>query len=91
MHSKSYSTWVCLCVCLSVTQHLTYRMFICSTNDTTYLKGNEGQKIYGIFSVTTAFVSYGAKQELRAEINAGLPQPDSCSFSRWRYQNQYVG
>ena len=28
------------------------------TNDTTYLTGNEGQKICGIFSETAPFVSY---------------------------------
>ena len=36
-------------VCVS-TQHLTYRMFIRPTNDPTYLTGNEGQKICGVFS-----------------------------------------
>ena len=38
---------VCLSVCLSVsvTQHLTSPMFVRLTNDTTYLTGNEGQKI----------------------------------------------
>ena len=40
---------VCVCVCVSVTQHLTYRMFIRPTNDTTYLTGNKGQKICGVF------------------------------------------
>ena len=41
---------VCLSVYLSVTQHLASQMFICSTNDTTYLTGNEGQKVCGVFS-----------------------------------------
>ena len=41
-------------------------MFIHPTNDTTYLTGNDGQKICGIFSVTTAFMSYGMKQELKS-------------------------
>ena len=39
-----------VCVCVSVAQHLTYRMFIRPTNDTTYLTGNEDQNIYGVFS-----------------------------------------
>ena len=37
---------VCLCVCVSVIQNLTYR----PTNDTTYLTGNEGQKNCAVFS-----------------------------------------
>ena len=41
---------VCLSVCLSVTQHLTSPMFVRLTNDTTYLMGNEGQKICAVFS-----------------------------------------
>ena len=36
-------------VCLSVTQHLTSPMFVRLTNDTTYLTGNEGQKICAVF------------------------------------------
>ena len=39
-----------LSVCLSVTQHLTSRMFVRLTNDTTYLTGNEGQNYCAIFS-----------------------------------------
>ena len=31
-------------VCLSVTLHLTSRVFVGLTKDTTYLTGNEGQK-----------------------------------------------
>ena len=50
MRSEGYGSWVCLRVCVSVTQHLTYRMFIRPTNDTTYLTGNEDQKMCGVFS-----------------------------------------
>ena len=32
-------------VCLSVTLHLTSRVFVRLTKDTTYLTGNEGQKV----------------------------------------------
>ena len=39
-----------VCVCLSVTQHLTFPMFVCLTNDTTYLTGNEGQKFCAVLS-----------------------------------------
>ena len=42
--------FVCVSVCLSVTQHLASRMFIRPTNDMTYLAGDEGQKFCGVFS-----------------------------------------
>ena len=43
---------VCLsaCVCVSVTLHLTSRVFVRLTNDMTYLTGNEGQKFRAVFS-----------------------------------------
>ena len=48
---SGYINIICgLCVCLSVTLHLTSRMFVRLTNDTTYLKGNEGQNIRTVFS-----------------------------------------
>ena len=59
---KSRRPLVCLSVCVSVIQNLTNR----PTNDTTYLTGNEGQNICGIFSETAAFVSYGVKQKLKS-------------------------
>ena len=37
-------------VCLSVTLHLTSRVFVRLTKDTTYLTGNEGQKFCAVFS-----------------------------------------
>ena len=41
----------CSCpVCLSVTLNLTSRVFVRLTKDTTYLTGNEGQKIFAVFS-----------------------------------------
>ena len=39
-----------VCVCLSVTLHLTSRMFVRLTKDTAYLTGNEGQKFRTVFS-----------------------------------------
>ena len=48
--ARGYGSWVCVCVCLSVTQHLASRMFIRPTNDMTYLTGDEGQKCCGVFS-----------------------------------------
>ena len=65
---------VCLSVCVSVIQNLTYR----PTNDTTYLTGNEGQNICGIFSETAAFVSYGVKQKLKSRY----------ANERWAYLDQ---
>ena len=47
--------WVCVCVCLSVTLHLTSRMFVRLTNDATYLTGNEGQKFRTVFSLLERF------------------------------------
>ena len=43
---RGYGSWVGL----SVTQHLTFPMFVCLTNDTTYLMGNEGQKFRAVLS-----------------------------------------
>ena len=37
-------------VCLSVTLHLTSPVLFRLTNDTTYLTGNEGQNLCGVFS-----------------------------------------
>ena len=48
---------VCLCVCLSVTLHLTSRVFVRLTKDTTYLTGNEGQKFRMVFSETAPLQS----------------------------------
>ena len=39
-----------VCVCVSVTQHLTSPMFVRLTNDTTYLTGNEGQNFRAVLS-----------------------------------------
>ena len=44
------SVSVSVCLCLSVTQHLTSRTFIRLTNDMTYLTGDEGQILCGVFS-----------------------------------------
>ena len=45
---EGYGSWVCVCV--SVTLHLTSRMSVRLINDTTYLTGNEGQKYRAVFS-----------------------------------------
>ena len=51
-------------VCLSVTQHLTSPVFVRLTNDTTYLTGNEGQKICAVFSENAPLQSYGVKKPI---------------------------
>ena len=43
---------VCVCVCLSVKSHLTSKAFVHPENTVTYLAGNGGQKICGVFSET---------------------------------------
>ena len=35
---------VCVSVCVSVTQHLTFHVIIRATNDTTFLAADEGRK-----------------------------------------------
>ena len=75
---------VCLCIAI---QHFTYS----STNDATYLTGNEGQKICGIFSVTTVFVSYGVKHGLKSRSQMTTALTRFLLLSRWRCQKQHVG
>ena len=48
------SVCVCVCVCVCESQSvcllLTFPKFVCLTNDTTYLTGNEGQKFRAVLS-----------------------------------------
>ena len=67
MRSEGYSSWVCLCVCLSVKSHLTYGASVRPENAVTYSAGNEGQKICGDLPETTAFKSYAAKHERKSQ------------------------
>ena len=68
MRSEGYSTWVCVCVCLSVKSHLTSRMSNRAINERAYSVACERQKICGDLPKTTAFKSYAAKHEF-----TGLP------------------
>ena len=43
---------VCVCVCLSVKQHLTYGASVRPENAVTYSAGNEGKTFCGVFSET---------------------------------------
>ena len=56
---QCFTSWVCVsvCVCLSVTLHLTSRVFVRLTKDMTYLTGNEGQNVRTIFSETAPLQS----------------------------------
>ena len=48
MRSEGYCSWsVCVCVCLSVKQHLTYGASVRPENAVTYSAGNEGKKFVG--------------------------------------------
>ena len=67
MRSEGYSSWVCLCVCLSVESHLTYGASVRPENAVTYSAGNEGQNICGDFPETTVFKSYAAKHERKSQ------------------------
>ena len=60
---ESYSSWVCLCVCLSVKSHLTYGVSVRPENAVTYSAGNEGQQICGDLLEMTAFKSYAVKHD----------------------------
>ena len=51
-------------VCVSVTLHLTSRVFVRLTKDTTYLTGNEGQIFRTVFSETAPLQSYSGKKQI---------------------------
>ena len=67
----------CVCVCLSVTRHLTSPVFFRLTNDTTYLTGNEGQKIYAVFSDNAPLQS----EKAYMQIHNGLQRSDRSACS----------
>ena len=81
MRSEGYSSWVCLCVCLSVKSHLTYGASVRPENAVTYSAGNEGQKICGDLPETSAFKSYAAKHERKSQYANFSDLPD-VSFLR---------
>ena len=74
MRSEGYSTWVCVCVCLSVKSNLTSRMSNRAIKEHAYLVAYERQKICGDLPETTAFKSYAAKHERKSQY-ANLPVP----------------
>ena len=51
---------VCLCVCLSVKSHLTLEASLCPENAVMYSAGNEGQKVFGVFSETAPLLRSSA-------------------------------
>ena len=72
MRSEGYSSWVCLClsvsVCVSVFKsHLTSQMSNRAINEHAYLVAYERQKICGDFPEMTAFKSYAAKHERKSQ------------------------
>ena len=80
MRSEGYSTWVCVCVCLSVKPHLTLRMSNRAINEHAYLVAYERQKICGDLPETTAFKRYAAKHERKSQY-ANLPAYPRSAFS----------
>ena len=60
-------TVVVVCVCQSVTRHLTSRAINRSTNNSTYSASGIGRKIGGVFSETVAFGSYSVKDGRKSQ------------------------
>ena len=58
VHAQRWLQQLCLCVCVSVKSHLTYRACVRHENAVTYSGGNEGQNICGDLPDMTAFKSY---------------------------------
>ena len=67
MRSEGYSSWVCLCVCLSVKSHLTSRMSNRAIKEHAYLVAYKRQNICGDLPETIAFKSYAAKHERKSQ------------------------
>ena len=67
MREGYFSCFVCVCVCVSVIQHLTSGASVRLENAVAYSMGNEGQKIYWDFFEIAAFVSYGVKHERKSQ------------------------
>ena len=83
MRSEGYSSWVCLCVCLSVKSHLTSQMRYRAIKEHAYLVAYKRQKICGDLSETTTFKSYAAKHERKSQY-ANLPAYPRSAFSTRR-------
>ena len=66
-----------VCVCLSVTLHLTSRVFVRLTKDMTYLTGNEGQKFRTVFSETAPL----EREKGNMQIHNGLVHPHALRTS----------
>ena len=86
MRSEGYSTWVCLCVCVSVKSHLTYRASVRPENAVTYSAGDEGRKFCGDLPETTAFKSCAAKHEPKSQY-ANYSDLPAVSFLRSTQQS----
>ena len=67
MRSKGYCSWSCLCVRVSVTQHLTAQISDCAINKHTYSVAYDCQNSVGDFSETTAFKRYGVKHKRKSQ------------------------
>ena len=58
---------VCVSVSLSVKSHLTSGASVRPENTVTYLAGNVGQKICGVFFENAPFKSYGVKRKRKIQ------------------------
>ena len=59
MRSEGLQYLASVCVCVSVSRHLTSGASVCLENAVTYSTGNEGQKICGYFFENVPFLFYG--------------------------------
>ena len=88
MRSKGYSSWVCLSVCLSVCVSVTFdlpsRMSNRAINRRAYWAAYKRQKFRGDSPETTAFRSYGAKQEPKSQYANLSAYPRSAFTARCR-------
>ena len=62
---EGYSSWVCVCVCVSSKSHLTSEASVCPENTVTYSARNGGQNICGFFS-ETAWLQRSSTPPLKA-------------------------
>ena len=61
---RGYGSWY-IRVCTVCLLRLTFPMFVCLTNDTTYLTGNEGQKFRAVLSENAPLQSWSGSSIVR--------------------------
>lgn len=81
MRSKGYGSWVCLCVCVSVTRNLTSRASFQPENDITYSTGCEAQSNQVDFSETTPLQRYTASCIVWLSVQSAILETTHVHFS----------